>query len=52
MCLNEIYSKVDIGKNLTDEFPVQNGLKQGNSLSPLFLNIPTGRTMEIRMNWN
>jgi hypothetical protein len=27
MCLNETYSKVRIGKNLSDAFPIQNGLK-------------------------
>jgi len=34
MCLSETYSKVCIGKNLLDAFPVQNGLKQGDALSP------------------
>jgi hypothetical protein len=28
MCLNETYSKVRIGKLLSDKFPIQNGLKQ------------------------
>jgi len=28
MHLNEIYSKVCINKNLSDVFPIQNGLKQ------------------------
>jgi hypothetical protein len=28
MCLNETYSKVRIGKHLSDSFPIQNGLKQ------------------------
>jgi hypothetical protein len=36
MCLNETYSKVRIGKHLSDSFPVQNGLKQGDASSPLF----------------
>jgi hypothetical protein len=35
MCLNEIYSKVRIGKHLSDSFPFQNGLKQEGALSPL-----------------
>jgi hypothetical protein len=35
MCLSETYSKVRIGKLLSDKFPVQNGLKQGDALSPL-----------------
>jgi hypothetical protein len=35
MCLNETYSKVRIGKHLSDSFPIQNGLKQGDAVSPL-----------------
>jgi hypothetical protein len=35
MRLNEAYSKVRVGKLLSDKFPIQNGLKQGGSLSPL-----------------
>jgi hypothetical protein len=35
VCLNETYSKVRIGKLLSDKFPIQNGLKQGDALSPL-----------------
>jgi sorting nexin-29 len=38
MCLNETYSKVCIGRLLSDKFPIQNGLKQGDALSPLFFN--------------
>jgi hypothetical protein len=35
MCLNETYSKVRIGKHLSDSFLIQNGLKLGDALSPL-----------------
>jgi len=35
MCLNKTCSKVCRGKNLSDTFPIQNGLKQGDALSPL-----------------
>jgi hypothetical protein len=35
MCLNETYNKVHIGKLLSDKFPIQNGLKQGDVLLPL-----------------
>jgi hypothetical protein len=38
MCLNEIYSKVRVGKLLSDKFPIQNVLKQGDSPSPLLFN--------------
>jgi hypothetical protein len=38
MCLNGTYSKVHIGKHLSDNFPIQNGLKQGNAGSPLCFN--------------
>jgi hypothetical protein len=38
MCLNETCSKVRIGKFLCDKFPIQNGLKQGDALSPLLFN--------------
>jgi hypothetical protein len=36
--LNETYSKFRIGKNLSDTFPIQNVLKQGDALSPLLFN--------------
>jgi hypothetical protein len=32
------YSRVCTVKNLSDKFPVQNGLKQGDALSPLPFN--------------
>jgi hypothetical protein len=38
MYLNETYSKVRIGKLLSDKFLIQNGLKQGDALSPLLFN--------------
>jgi hypothetical protein len=31
MCVNETYNKVRIGKHLSDAFPIQNGLKQGDA---------------------
>jgi sorting nexin-29 len=38
MCLNETYSRVHIGKNLSDKFTIENGLKQEDALSPLLFN--------------
>ena len=38
MCLTEMYSRVWVGKNLSDIFPIRNGLKHGDALSPLFFN--------------
>jgi len=35
MCLTETYSRVQVGKNLSDMLPIRNGLKQGDALSPL-----------------
>jgi hypothetical protein len=36
--LNETYSKVRVGKLLSDKFPIQNGLKQIDALLPLLFN--------------
>jgi hypothetical protein len=38
ICLNSTCSKVCIGKQLSDKFPSQNDLKQGDTLTPLLLN--------------
>jgi hypothetical protein len=38
MCLNETYSRACVGKHLSDRFPVKNGLKQEDALSPLLFN--------------
>ena len=36
--LTHTYSRVRLGKNLSDMFPIRNGLKQGDALSPLLFN--------------
>ena len=38
MCLNEIYSRVRVGKHLSDLFPVRDLLKKDDALSPLLVN--------------
>jgi len=38
MCLTETYSRVRVGKNLSEMFPIRNSLKQGDALSPLLFN--------------
>jgi hypothetical protein len=38
ICLNETYGKIRIGKHLSDNFRIQNDLKQGDVLSPLLFN--------------
>jgi hypothetical protein len=38
MCSNETYSKVCLGKHLSDTFPIQNCIKLGDILSPLLFN--------------
>ena len=39
MCLTEKYSRVRVGKNVSDRFPIRNGLKQGDALTPIFLTL-------------
>jgi hypothetical protein len=38
MRLTETCSRVRVGKNLSDVFPIKNGLRQGDALSPLLFN--------------
>jgi hypothetical protein len=39
MCLSEKFSRVQVGKNLSDVFPIKNGLREGDALSPLLFNL-------------
>jgi hypothetical protein len=50
MCLNKTYSKVYIGKNLSDVFSLWNGLKQGDAPSPLLFNFDL--ECATRKDWN
>ena len=38
MSLNEAYSRVRVGKNVSDRFPIRNGMKQGDALTPMLFN--------------
>jgi len=38
MSLTETYSRVWVGKKVSDRFPIRNGLKQGEALSPMLFN--------------
>jgi len=38
MCLTKTYSRVRVGKNLSEMFPIRNGLKEGDALAPLIFN--------------
>jgi hypothetical protein len=48
MCLNETYSKVLIGKHLSDKFSIQNDLKRGDALSTLLFNFALEYEYAIR----
>ena len=39
MCPTETYSRVRVGKNSSEMFPIRNGMKQGDTLSPFLFNI-------------
>ena len=38
MSLTETYSRVRVGKNVSDRFPIRNDLKLGDALTPLLFN--------------
>ena len=38
MSLTETYSRVRVGKNMFDRFPIRNGLKQEDALTPMLFN--------------
>jgi len=49
MSLTEIFSRVRVGKNVSDRFPIRNGLKQGDALSPIFFNFNEGSGKQGRL---
>jgi hypothetical protein len=47
MCLNETYTTIRVGKNLSDIFPIRNVLEQGDALSPSLFNF----ALECATRW-
>jgi len=50
---NEIYSKAQVGKYLSDMLPIKNDLNQGDALSPKLFNFPLDYTIRwVQVNQN
>ena len=53
MSLTETYSRVRVGKNVSDGFPIRNVMKQGDALSPLLCNFALEYVIKrIQVNQN
>jgi hypothetical protein len=39
MCFNELYMTVRIGEHMSDQFPIQNSVKQGDTSLKLLFNL-------------
>jgi hypothetical protein len=52
MFLNEMCSNVRIGKNLSNSFAIQNGIMQGDALSPLLFNFGPGKLGGAEVKWD
>ena len=51
MCLTAMYSRFWVGKNLSDIFPIRNGFKQRDALSPLLFNFAVDYTIRrVQLN--
>jgi len=47
------YSRVRVGKNVSDRFPISNGLRQGDALPPLLFNFALEyaiRRVQVKQN--
>ena len=55
ICLDGTQSKVRIGNYLSSSFPIENGLKQGDALSPLLFillyNMLLGNYRKLTWDW-
>jgi hypothetical protein len=53
MCLTETYSRVRLGKDLSEMFPIRNGLKQGDAVQPLLFNFALEYAIKrVQLNQN
>ena len=53
MCLNDMYSRVQVEKHLSDMFPIKNGLKQGDALLLLlFIFAVECAIRRVHVNWD
>ena len=53
MCLTETYSRVRIGRNLCDVFPIRDSSKEGDVLSPCLFNFALGYSVKrVQVNQN
>jgi hypothetical protein len=52
MCLSESGSRIQVGKHLSDTFPIKNGLKPGDALSPLLSKFALEYAIrKVQANW-
>ena len=53
MWQNETYSTVRVDKHMSDMFPIKNGFKQGDALSPLLFNFAAEQDIRgVQVNYD
>ena len=51
--LTETYSRVRVGKNVCDRFPIRNGVKKGDALTPMLFNFALAYAIRrVQVNQN
>jgi hypothetical protein len=51
MSLIEKFITVRVGKNMSDRFPIRNGLKQGDVLTPVLFNFALEYAIRGKSGW-